>query len=446
MFMKNTRKDAIVIGAALFAMFFGAGNLIFPPAIGLASGSQWVWSLLGFLVTGIGLPVMGVLAVSKAGGTISDLANKVSPKFSVILGTIVILAIGPLLAIPRTGATVYEIGIKPMLNVHPLIVSIIYFSITLFFVIKPSGVIDKVGKILTPILLAVIGLIIANGVINPIGTPAVTKLANPFSNGFLEGYQTMDTLGSIVMGGIILGALLEKGYTDRKEQMRMTTIAGLLAGGTLAIVYGGLLYLGATGSGVLSPDLTKTALIIEITNRVLGSSGQLIMCVAVSAACLTTSIGLTAIVGNYFESLSKGKLKYQPIVIFTCAFSALMSVIGVEAIVKVAVPLLVLVYPMAIVLIVFNLVSEWIPSQEVFQGGIFGAFIIGLLDALSAIELGFVKSVVSLLEPVYQLVAMLPFAKMGFAWILPTLSLAFVGAIVGAIRKGKIGSAVAIEE
>lgn len=444
--MKKTHKDAIVVGAALFAMFFGAGNLIFPPAIGLATGDQWLLSLLGFLVTGIGLPVMGVLAVSKAGGTINDLASKVSNKFSVILGTIIILAIGPLLAIPRTGATVYEIGIKPMLSVSPLVVSIVYFAITLFFVIKPSGIIDKVGKILTPVLLFVIGLIIFNGIVHPIGAPTSTTIVNPFSKGFLDGYQTMDTLGSIVMGGIILGALVEKGYMDRKSQMHMTTIAGLLAGGTLAFVYGGLLYLGATGSGVLSPELSKASLIIEITNRVLGSSGQLIMCVAVSAACLTTSIGLTAIVGNYFEQLSNGKLRYQVIVTFTCIFSAFMAVIGVEAIVAVAVPLLVLVYPMAIVLIVFNLCSDWIPYAEVYKGGILGAFLIGLLDALNAVSLSAVKTIVSLLEPVYQLVGMLPFASMGFAWIMPTLCLALIGGIAGYMRAEKPTKALAIED
>lgn len=444
--MKKTQKDAIVVGAALFAMFFGAGNLIFPPAIGLASGEAWVMSLLGFLVTGIGLPVLGVLAVSRAGGTISDLAGKVGPKFSVILGTVIILAIGPLLAIPRTGATVYEIGIKPMLNLPPLLVSIVYFSITLFFVIKPSGIIDKVGKILTPILLFVIGLIIFNGIFKPIGTPVGTPKFNPFSHGFLEGYQTMDTLGSIVMGGIILSALLEKGYNDRKSQMKMTTIAGLLAGATLALVYGGLLYLGATGSGVYAPDLSKTELIISLTTAILGPSGQMVMCLAVSAACLTTSIGLTAIVGEYFEKLSKGKVSYQAIVIGTCVFSALMAVIGVEAIVKVAVPLLVLVYPMAIVLIVFNLADEWIKSPLIYRGGILGAFCIGLLDALKAIDVSFVKSLVSLLSPVYSWVNMFPFASMGFAWVTPTAIFAIVGAVLAYKKQDKSLTEVAIEK
>lgn len=444
--MKKTQKDVIVIGAALFAMFFGAGNLIFPPAIGMAAGTDWRFSLLGFLVTGIGLPVAGVLAVSKAGGTIKDLAYKVSPKFATFLGTIIILAIGPLLAIPRTGATVYEIGIKPMLTVSPLVVSFVYFAITLFFVIKPSGIIDKVGKILTPILLLVLGLIIIGGIIHPMAAPVGQLDGNPFSFGFTEGYQTMDALASIVMGGIILNALLEKGYKDKKIQAKMTAYAGLIAGSALAVVYGGLLYLGATASGKLEAGLSKTALIIAITNQIIGSSGQLIMCLAVSAACLTTSIGLTAIVGEYFEKLSKGKLSYQVIVIATCVFSALMSVIGVEAIVKVAVPLLVLVYPMAIVLIIFNLLGDFLKSDYIYKGGMIGAFAIGLLDALKAIDIGFVQNWVTLLDPVYGLTARLPFASYGFAWILPTTSLAIIGAIIGLVKRNDTDSTVAIDK
>lgn len=426
----NERKDVIVIGAALFAMFFGAGNLIFPPAIGLASGSEWVMSLLGFLVTGIGLPVLGVLAVSKAGGTIFQFAGKVNSTFGKIFATIVILAIGPLLAIPRTGATVYEIGIKPMFpTVSPLLVAAIYFTITWIFVIKPSGVIDKVGKILTPVLLAILALVISCGVFKPMGAVAHMGLTNPFSFGFLSGYQTMDTLGSIVMGGLILNALLEKGYTKPKDQMRLTMKAGLIAGACLGLVYGGLLFLGASGSMVFASDIARTDLVIGITNKVLGSFGQIGMCVAVSAACLTTSIGLTAIVGDFFENLSEGKLQYKYIVTFTCLFSVGVAVLGVEQIVKVAVPLLVLVYPIAITLILMNMMSGYIKYESAYKGAALGAFIVGLYDALTAlnINMGGVKVAFD----------SLPFASNGFAWVVPTVVLGILFAATECIFEGR---------
>ncbi|MEK6265611.1 MAG: branched-chain amino acid transport system II carrier protein [Clostridium sp.] len=433
--MKKETKDVLIIGAALFAMFFGAGNLIFPPAIGVIGGDHWMMSFLGFFITGICLPVMGVLAVSKAGGNINDLAGKVGVKFATILGAVVVLAIGPLLAIPRTAATVYEIGIRPMISVHPLIVSIVYFSITLYFVIQPSGIVDKIGKILTPILLLVIGFIIYSGVAHPLGAPTATTIANPFSDGFLQGYQTMDTLGAILMGGIILTGIIEKGYLHRKEQLRMTTKAGIIAGSLLALVYGGLLYLGATISGSVAAGISKSALIMEITNRLLGQSGRLVMAVAVSAACMTTSIALTAIVGTYFEKLSKGKLTYRLIVIVTCIFSAIMAAVGVEAIVQIAVPFLVLAYPVVIVLIVFNLLDKFIPHPYAYKGGVAGAFAIGLLDALKTIEISFIKQIVNGLDPLYTLVDKLPLANMGFSWLIPSLVLALIATIIGMSRK-----------
>jgi len=421
--MSTKTKDTIIIGAALFAMFFGAGNLIFPPAIGMMAGDQWGLSLLGFILTGIGLPVLGVIAVSKAGGTINDLAGRVSPVFSKILGSIIILAIGPLLAIPRTGATVYEIGIQPLFgSINPLIVSVIYFSITLFFVIKPSGIMDKIGKILTPILLIVTITIIVKGILVPIGAPIKTVISMPFSKGFTDGYQTMDALGSIVMAGIVLVSLLEKGYKDKKEQISMTVNAGLIAGTGLLVIYGGLLYLGATSSSVFAADIPKSELIVNITNSVLGSMGQIGMCVVVSAACLTTSIGLTAIVGNYFTNLSGGRLAYGPLVIGTVSFSAIMAVIGVEQIVKLAVPLLVLVYPVAIILILLGLCDSYIKNKNIYKGAVTGALIVSSFDALAAmnVQVGFLQ----------DYVATLPFSAMGFGWVIPTIALATIASLI----------------
>lgn len=193
--------------------------------------------------------------------------------------------------------------------------------------------------------------------------------------------------------------------------------------------------------------MSKTALIVSITNAVIGPSGQLIMCVAVSAACLTTSIGLTAIVGNYFESLTKGKLSYRVIVIATCVFSALMAAIGVESIVSIAVPLLVLVYPAAIVLIVFGLLDEFVKSPFIYKGAMVGALGISFFDAIKTIQLGFVQQLVSALEPVYKLISYLPFASYGFAWIMPTAVLAVAGGILAVLAsKQTLMSAVSIED
>lgn len=421
--MNKKTKDTVIIGAALFAMFFGAGNLIFPPAIGLLSGEKWMLSLLGFILTGIGLPVLGVIAVSKVGGTINDLAGRVGSKFSKVLGSVIILAIGPLLAIPRTGATVYEIGIKPLFStVNPLLVSIIYFLITLFFVIKPSGIMDKIGKILTPILLIVTTAIIVKGILVPMGSPIQTTIAMPFSKGFTDGYQTMDALSSIVMAGIVLVSLLEKGYTDKKEQMHMTIKAGLIAGSGLLFIYGGLLYLGATSSSVYAAGISKSELIVGITNNVLGSMGQIGMCVVVSAACLTTSIGLTAIVGNYFSELSGGRIGYRPIVIGTVSFSAIMAVVGVEQIVKLAVPLLSLVYPVAIVLIILGLFDVYIKNKNIYKGAVTGAFIVSFFDGLSAMNIH--------AGGIHTLITKLPFSSMGFGWIVPAITLATIASLI----------------
>jgi LIVCS family branched-chain amino acid:cation transporter len=421
--MKKETKDFIVVGAALFAMFFGAGNLIFPPALGMLSGENWLPCLIGFALTGVGLPILGVITIAKVGGSLKDFAGRVSPTFAKILGAVIVLAIGPLLAIPRTGATVYEIGVSPLFpTMPPLVVSIVYFAITLFFVIKPSSIIDKIGKVLTPILLMIVGIIIFKGIISPIGVPVSTGLDLAFTEGFLGGYQTMDALASVVLGGLILFGIKEKGYEDRKTLVKLTSKAGMLAGAGLLFVYGGLLYLGATASGVLGAELTKTELIIALTNSILGTYGQMGIAIAVSVACLTTSIGLTAVVGNFFEELTNGKLTYRFIVVATTLFSIVMSVIGVEQIVSLAVPLLVLVFPVTIVLIGLNLIGDRIKSDAIFKGMVAGALFFSSFDALGAMGVNIQAATI--------IIGKLPLASAGFAWLLPSILCGFIGHLI----------------
>lgn len=409
-------KDILVAGSALFAMFFGAGNLIFPPALGFLAGKSWFLCMLGFFMTGVGLPILGVAALAMRGGSLDGFAGKVSPLFAKIMGLGVVLAIGPLLAIPRTGATVYEIGIKPIWPaMPPMVVSVIFFALTLFFVIKPSTIIDKIGKYLTPALLFIIALIVVKGIINPLGTPEATEMTLPFSNGFLEGYQTMDALASILFAGLVLNAFVAKGYTTTSQQVRLTCLAGLVAGAGLMLVYGGLLYLGATGTQVFEAGISRADLIVSITGRIMGWAGQGAMCLAVSAACLTTSIGLTAVVGNFISNMTHGKLGYRPVVIATALFSTLISVSGVEQIVTLSVPLLIIAYPVVIVLIALTLAGAKL-SSAIYRGAVCGALVVSINDALGFLGVSTGK--------LGELLGTLPLAPSGFGWILPALVLA----------------------
>ena len=407
----SRKKDYIIIGLALFSMFFGAGNLIFPPALGLMAGENWILCMLGFFLTGIGMPVLGIVAVAKSGGTVESLGNKVNNVFSKALAVTIILAIGPLIAIPRTGATVYELGVRPIFsNINPLFVSIVYFSITLFFVINQSGIIDKIGKILTPILLFLIGLIVIRGILIPIGVPIDTGADKVFLTGFQEGYQTMDALASIIFGGIILYSLDEKGYSSLSEKINITIKSGIIAGIGLAFVYGGLLYLGATGSGIYSHGTERTTLIVYISENILGGIGKVLLSLVVSVACLTTSIGLTATVGNYFEKLSRGRLSYRLLVVITLVFSTIVSVNGVDNIVRFAGPLLSLVYPSVIVLIIMTLFDNYINNKNIYKGAVYTTFTVSLLDCI--LDFG-----------------ILPFSNIGFPWLIP----AILGAIIGSM-------------
>ncbi|MCT4585783.1 MAG: branched-chain amino acid transport system II carrier protein [Peptostreptococcaceae bacterium] len=412
---KKKNTDFIVIGLALFAMFFGAGNLIFPPSIGINSGGKFSFAMLGFFITGIGIPLLGVLSLSKAGGTVYKFANKGGNIFGKLFGIIVVLSIGPLLAIPRTAATTYEMGIVPVFGtISPLLVSVIYFGITLALVIKPSAIVDNIGKILTPVILIILALIIFKGISTPIGplNPNV-DISNAFSEGFLGGYQTMDALGAIVLGVIAINAVKDKGYTDEGIQRKMILKSSLIAASGLAIVYGGLLYLGATLSQTLPLDTPKTELMIYIAHTLLGNVGTYCLSICVSFACLTTSVGLTATVGDYFYNLSNKKIKYEYIVIATALFSTIMSVGGVEKIVKISVPLLVLIYPLSIVLILLNLVSDKINGKLPYQGALIGAFIVSLNDCFGAMGVQ--------IDAFNKVTSALPLAKQGFGWLVPSL-------------------------
>jgi LIVCS family branched-chain amino acid:cation transporter len=416
------------VGMALFAMFFGAGNLIFPPYMGFLSGSVWSIALLGFLITGIGMPLMGIIAAARAGGTIEHLAGRVGPRFARILSIVVILAIGPLLAIPRTAATTFEMGVRPNLPwLPPAVSSLVFFTITLFFALNRSTVVDKIGKFLTPFLLVTLVTIIVKGIVTPLGPLMPGVLDNPFSSGFREGYQTMDAMASIVFAEIIIVALVYKGYKDVRNQVKMASLAGVIAAAGLGMVYGGLMYLGATSRGLFAADIERTSLLINIAEGIMGGAGKVALGLAVSLACLTTSIGLTATVGDYFNGITKGKIKYKPICVATVLFSGVFATVGVTKIVQIAVPLLVLVYPVAIILILLTILGRRAVPRSVYIGAISGALATSVFDALTSAGLPITAA--------NNLLMKIPLAEAGFPWILPAVA----GGILGMffVKRGR---------
>lgn len=422
--MNNKRQDILVVGFALFAMFFGAGNLIFPPSLGQLTGDQVIWSVIGFLLTGVGLPLVGIIAVAKFGGNLEVLGSRVNKSFGVVITIIVTLAIGPFLAIPRTSATTFEMGILPFFpNMSSVLFSVIYFAVVLFFVLRPSSIIDDIGKILTPALFVTLLAIIIKGIVSPIGEIGISQIAAPFATGFKEGYQTMDALASTVLGSIIVASIMAKGYKDPKDVSSLTIKAGIVATIGLGVIYGGLAYLGATATA-WPTDISRTQLIMGITEAVLGNFGKILLGAAVGLACLTTSIGLTAATGEYFSKLTKGKLSYNVVCIVTAVTSMIISNAGVDQITSLAAPLLVILYPVVIALIMIMFLEKYIQHKAIYAGVVYTALAFSVLDVLVGYNVP--------IPGAKQLLAALPLADQGFAWVIPTI---LAGALLMAFFK-----------
>ncbi|WP_339017616.1 branched-chain amino acid transport system II carrier protein [Fusobacterium animalis] len=406
-------KDVLLTGFALFAMLFGAGNLIFPPMLGYETNSSWISTMLAFTITGVGFPFLGILSVSIVGNGIKDFANRVSPTFSKIFAIISILAIGPMLAIPRTGATAYEItflynGMES--SIYKYIYLICYFGIVILFSLRANKVIERVGKILTPILLILLFLIIIKGIFFANLSVKPDIYPHAFKRGFLEGYQTMDTIASIAYAGIILKAIKSGRNLTQKQEFSFLIKSGLVAILSLALIYGGFALVGAKMHSVLVTK-DKIELLVKTTSYLLGGYGNLILAICVAGACLTTAIGLVATVGEFFSSITS--FKYENIVIFTVIISFLLSILGVESIIRISVPILIFIYPVMISLIILNLFGKYIKNDYVYKGVVLFTGIIGLIESLESLG---IKNYYT-----NSILEILPFSDYGLTWLFPGL-------------------------
>ena len=428
-------KDIVVIGFALFAMFFGAGNLIFPPFLGVISGTKWFVSFMAFLFADGGLALLGVIAATGTQGDMMAFFGRAGKKLGIVIASLTILCIGPFVAIPRTAATTYEIGIVPNFghSLSPIVFAIIFFVIVLVLTIKPSKVVDIIGAFLTPVLLICLAVLIIKGIVSPLGAPLDRTLVdNVFISGINDGYQTLDGMAGAVFAGIVIASVKQKGYTEKKVLVKATILAGIVAVVGLALVYGGLTYLGATVSPQYDNTVERTTLVISITQAILGGPGKVILGLVVGLACLTTAIGLTSACGNYFSDLTEGKLKYEVIVVVVCVFSAIISNFGVDKIIQIAAPLLYMMYPAVVTLILLGLIHTKIQNKNVYVLASWVALILGVAHELSTVPL-FAK--VGVLASLTEALNKLPGHSVGFYWIIPVLVAAIVGKCIAAKKE-----------
>ena len=426
---KNTTKDVMIMGFALFSMFFGAGNLLFPPYLGMVSGEQWLTSLAGFVVADVGLALLVIAAVAKCNGEMDNVLNRAGNIVAKFIGISAVLCLGPFLAIPRTAATTYEMGIMPLFgnlgNTGAIIFSVIFFTLTLILTIKPSKVVDILGQFLTPILLIALIILIIVGILNPIGDISQSQMIdnNLFAEGITQGYMTMDALGAGILSAVIITSIGNRGYKKTSDRVKLMLKSGVVAGIALVIVYGGLVYLGATLSGIkgLNETTSQASLMVIITENLLGNPGKIILGIIVSLACLTTSIGLTSGAAEYLKSISNGKLSYEKVVIAICVFSTIISSFGVDMIIKYSAPMLELIYPALILLSIMSLLGHKIKNDNAFKGGAYVTLLVSVL------------SVANSLFGVAPFMTKLPLAQYGFNWVVP----AIVGALLGSLIKRK---------
>ena len=409
----NRTKQIFVLGFAIFASFFGAGNLILPPLLGFNAGSDWWLVAIGFLVSATVIPLLALLGHAKLQGTMIDFGKKVSSKFAVIF-SILVYIIAIVLACPRTAAVTHEMAIQPYFEINSLITSTVYFSAVFVFAINRGKVMDFLGKYLTPIIVLILIVIIGIGVFDSSETMLVSQYKNPLISGFLEGYQTYDAIAGLLVGGIIVvnvnNSKWDIGVADKKNIIMYSSLIALTG---LFIIYIGLIFIGAKYNMEFQSEISRPQLLSALATITLGKFGSAFLAVLVSAACFTTAVSIVVGTADFFKALiNNSKSSYVVTAAVSSLFGILMGQFEVKFIINLAVYALMFIYPIGISLIILNLLAEKYASPIVFRT------VVGLAILFSIPD--FLKFLIPVenLELIYQIV---PFSSDGLGWILPSL-------------------------
>lgn len=431
---KLSRRVQLLLGFTLFSMFFGAGNLIFPPGVGAQAGTLTWPAMAGMAVSAVGLPVLGVVAVARSGG-LDALGDRVHPLFSKVFTIVAYLAIGPCLAIPRTASTSFEMAVPPFVGAEAplallqLIYSLVFFALALTVALRPEKLTDRLGKIMCPILLVLILVTFIGTLIDPLegyGAPqSELYAAAPVARGFLDGYQTMDTIAALVFGIIIALNIRARGVEEDGDVVRYTVRSGWMAGVLLLAVYAMLAHIGALSGGAF-PGATNGAVVLtNLIPALFGTPGSLLLAAIFIIACFNVCVGLICSCAEYFNLICP-RLSYRVWAVLFAVVSMLIANAGLDMILKVSVPALSIIYPVAIALIALSFFQRWLEGRPMVYP------VTILLTGIASI-LYTLRDLKALPAAASDLLGALPLAGQGLGWVLPAL----VGTALGLLLSGK---------
>lgn len=437
-----------VIGTMLFGLYFGAGNLIFPIQLGQLAGTNFWFGLIGFLVTAIGLPFLGILAIGLSGSNgLRDLASRVHPLFGVIFSLALYLTIGPFFAIPRTATVPFVVGFEPYIQAeHTTLLlalfSFVFFAIVFYFSLNPAKIMDYIGKYLTPAFLIVLFILIIISIVKPMGhfqQPIGDYVDSAFMTGFKEGYNTMDALASLAFGIVVINAIKSAGISDRKEIAKATWKSGIFAMALMTLIYGLITYMGASSIDAVGTFDNGGLIFAAVADHYFGSYGAILLAVIIVLACLKTSIGLITSCSEFFHEVFP-KISYKWFVFLLCVVSFTIANFGLTNIIKFAIPVLMFLYPLAIVLIVMALCSSLFKNkQTVYAIAMIFTIFISVIDGYKALVASIPTAKISIFDAIEKAYSnFLPFYDIGLGWILPALIGAFIGCLFPARKAGKI--------
>lgn len=443
--------ETFAVGSMLFGLFFGAGNLIFPVFMGQNAGAN-VWkAIIGFLITGVGIPLLGVasLGMSRSDGLL-ELSGRVGKKYGVFFTCALYLSIGPFFAIPRCASTSFSVGIRPLVAEGTAkwlvwIFSLVFFAAVLWFSLRPGKILTWVGKILTPMFLVSLALLAVTALVKPMGPvsdviPEKAYEANSFFQGFLDGYNTMDALASLAFGIVVVNAIKGLGVKEPSAIAGNTVTSGIFGCAIMALIYAALAVIGAQSRVLYPISADGGEALYVVATHYFGSVGGIILAVTVTLACLKTAVGLITSCGETFcEMFPKGP-KYKFWAIGFCAISFLISTVGLSAIIGWSLPVLMLLYPLAMTLILLALFGKLFSNDRAVYVSVTAlTFVAALFDFVKALPLGLPKTKVC--AAIIKVGGFLPFAKLGLGWVCPAALGLIIGLIIHFAKKIKKGAA-----